>query len=102
MGRKSVPDEGREIAGDVRHVGGTDRRHAAARTALRDAQREAGIPRCLARAACTLDGSDTLGNDRDFILKYRLADAKIESGLLLSQRRERRIFSSSLCSRRSA
>jgi len=36
------------------------------------------------QAAVRLDGSDPLGNDRDFILKYRLADAKIESGLLLS------------------
>ncbi|MEA3213007.1 MAG: Ca-activated chloride channel [Chthoniobacter sp.] len=35
-------------------------------------------------ALVRLDGSDALGNDRDFILKYRLADAKIESGLLLS------------------
>lgn len=43
-------------------------------------------------ATVRLDGSDKLGNDRDFILKYRLADAKIESGLLLSRGEKENFF----------
>lgn len=43
-------------------------------------------------ASLRLDGSDKLGNDRDFILKYRLADAKIESGLLLSKGEKENFF----------
>ncbi|MBF0545234.1 MAG: AgmX/PglI C-terminal domain-containing protein [Candidatus Riflebacteria bacterium] len=36
-------------------------------------------------AKITLDESEKYGGNRDFILKYRLAGGKIESGLLLSQ-----------------
>lgn len=45
-----------------------------------------------ARAVVKLDGGDLLGNDRDFILKYRLADARIESGLLISQGEKENFF----------
>jgi Ca-activated chloride channel family protein len=44
------------------------------------------------RAVVKLDGSDPHANDRDFILKYRLADTKIESGLLLSQGEKENFF----------
>ena len=39
-----------------------------------------------------LDGSDPHANDRDFIVKYRLADSKIESGLLLSRGESENFF----------
>lgn len=43
-------------------------------------------------AQIRLDGSDATGNNRDFILKYRLADGKIESGLLLSKGEKENFF----------
>ena len=43
-------------------------------------------------AVLSLDGSDAHTNDRDFILKYRLADSKIESGLLLSSSEKENFF----------
>lgn len=44
------------------------------------------------RALVRLDGSDAHANDRDFVLKYRLADLKIESGLLLSTGEKENFF----------
>lgn len=43
-------------------------------------------------AVLKLDGSDPQGNNRDFILKYRLADAKIESGLMLTAGEKENFF----------
>ncbi|HSH39768.1 MAG TPA: VIT and VWA domain-containing protein, partial [Chthoniobacterales bacterium] len=43
-------------------------------------------------ATLSLDGSDAHTNNRDFILKYRLADSKIESGLLLSTSENENFF----------
>ncbi|MGI8602122.1 MAG: VIT and vWA domain-containing protein [Verrucomicrobiales bacterium] len=43
-------------------------------------------------ALVKLDGSDALQNNRDFILHYRLADAKVESGLLLSTGEKENFF----------
>jgi Ca-activated chloride channel family protein len=43
-------------------------------------------------AIVRLGSGEAPGNDRDFILKYRLADAKIESGLLLSEGEKENFF----------
>ncbi len=43
-------------------------------------------------AVLKLSSGDEPGNDRDFILKYRLADSKIESGLLLSKGEKENFF----------
>ncbi len=43
-------------------------------------------------AAVTLDKSEKYGGNRDFILKYRLAGDKIESGLLLYQGEDENFF----------
>ena len=45
-----------------------------------------------ARATITLAPADATANNRDFILKYRLADSKIESGLLLSKGEKENFF----------
>lgn len=45
-----------------------------------------------AHAAVKLDGTDAVTNNRDFILKYRLADSKIESGLLLTKGENENFF----------
>ena len=45
-----------------------------------------------ANAAVSLDKSETSGGNRDFILKYRLAGGRIESGLLLSQGEKENFF----------
>jgi len=45
-----------------------------------------------AHAVLSLDGTDATTNDRDFILKYWLADSKIESGLLLSKGEKENFF----------
>ena len=50
-------------------------------------------------AMVRLDGAISLGNDRDFILKYRLADAK-SNRACCSRAARRRTFSCSRCSRR--
>jgi len=46
----------------------------------------------LARASVVLDPSETGGGNRDFILKYRLAGRKIETGLLLFQGMKENFF----------
>lgn len=43
-------------------------------------------------ALVRVNGNDAVGNDRDFILNYRLADARIESGLLLSRGEKENFF----------
>jgi Ca-activated chloride channel family protein len=43
-------------------------------------------------AAITLDGSEQYGGNRDFLLKYRLAGGKIETGLLLFEGDEENFF----------
>ena len=43
-------------------------------------------------AAMALDGSERYGGNRDFLLKYRLAGGKIETGLLLSEGEEENFF----------
>ncbi len=43
-------------------------------------------------ATVTLDPSEKQGGNRDFILKYRLAGSKIESGLLVSEGKEENFF----------
>ena len=43
-------------------------------------------------AVVTLQESDPQPNNRDFILKYRLADSRIESGLLLTQGEKENFF----------
>jgi Ca-activated chloride channel family protein len=43
-------------------------------------------------AFVTLDGSEAVTNNKDFILKFRLADSKIESGLLLSKSEQENFF----------
>lgn len=43
-------------------------------------------------AFLTLNGSDAQPNNKDFILKYRLADSRIESGLLLSKGEQENFF----------
>jgi Ca-activated chloride channel homolog len=43
-------------------------------------------------AAVTLDPSEKQGGNRDFILKYRLAGGKIETGLLLFQGKQENFF----------
>jgi Ca-activated chloride channel family protein len=43
-------------------------------------------------AAVTLDPSEKQGGNRDFILKYRLAGGKIETGLLLFEGKEENFF----------
>lgn len=45
-----------------------------------------------ARASIALLPGEPPGNDRDFILKYRLADRKIEAGLLLSREEKENFF----------
>src|SRR5262245_46371953 len=44
------------------------------------------------RAVVKLDSGDATANNRDFILRYRLADSKIESGLLLSTGEKENFF----------
>jgi Ca-activated chloride channel family protein len=44
------------------------------------------------RATVALTPGDATANNRDFILKYRLADSKIESGLLLSMGEKENFF----------
>ncbi|MBN1931701.1 MAG: TonB family protein [Desulfobacterales bacterium] len=43
-------------------------------------------------AAITLDDAEKTGGNRDFILKYRLAGGKIQTGLLLSEGQEENFF----------
>lgn len=43
-------------------------------------------------ATVRLDAAQTPANDRDFILKYRLAEAKIESGLMISEGEKENFF----------
>ena len=45
-----------------------------------------------ARAAISLDKSESTGGNRDYILKYRLAGGQIESGLLLTQGEKENFF----------
>ncbi len=45
-----------------------------------------------ARTDVTLDGSDPLSGNRDFVLRYRLAGAQIGSGLLLYQGKDENLF----------
>lgn len=45
-----------------------------------------------ARATIALQPGDATANNRDFILKYRLADSKIESGLLVSKGEKENFF----------
>ncbi len=46
----------------------------------------------LSAATCRLDASERDGGNRDFILQYRLAGGKIESGLLLYEGKEENFF----------
>ncbi len=43
-------------------------------------------------AAVTLEPAESTGGNRDFILKYRLAGGKIETGMLLSDDRDEKFF----------
>ncbi len=44
------------------------------------------------RAALSLDGSEASGGNRDFILRYRLAGSRVQSGLLLYQGEKENFF----------